>query len=192
MFTSDNVYTDHGWFGITWKLENGVTGGDDVVIENNTIVDIGFAAIYIDVNQSGNGPLTNFKINNNLIYHSGHVNPNSASAIIVTTSPGGYSTNDVVVTNNLIHQHNSSGSDNIHYNGNDYSSDDSFDSFTGFSNLGTGDCDAIFVNYLMGNMDDGDMHLTSADTCSKDNNIGAFPFIRPSPPENVRVIGINN
>jgi len=109
-YTSDGRYTANNYNAIVMTL-NVATSLDDVVIANNTFVDIPWAAISINITPNTE-PLTNIEIKNNIIYNTQSRSGTGQSTIDL--DDGDYDETDVVISKNTVHD-GPSGDDNIRF-----------------------------------------------------------------------------
>jgi hypothetical protein len=166
-YVAGGRYSTDCYFAIMIKYEN-LTSLDDVLIADNTFVDIPWSAIWLST-MGANHAATNFKITNNIIYNASKRN---GTGNVIALDAGNYTTSDVIVENNAIYE-GPKGSQGISFDGTDYGTVAKFDAALGFNNK---HCNVAFTNYIEGNGTGSNYHLTSSDTCAKDagSNLSAI------------------
>ena len=138
-------------------------GFNNVYVLNNTIIDMGTDGIIIYNAISGGGTWTNTLVYNNIVYNSYR---NNATAAVVSMGVGDYTTSDVIIDYNTVHEGNS-GTSIFNWDGTSYS-------YNNFVSAGLGQAHGnhvkpMFVSYSEGTTGNN-LRLSSSDRSSK--NLG--------------------
>lgn len=151
-YVSGGAYDAGNYFGFVLKMHdhNLRDTANDILIANNTFVDIPYAWFRFDSNDSST-KWRNVQIKNNLVYNCANISLDNAD----------YGINDVVVDNNAFIGGGS-------YDGARYSTTFAYNAGTGFSNLS---CASSFKDYKQGEGTNSDYHLSSNDSCARGQGI---------------------
>jgi hypothetical protein len=139
----------------------------NVLIANNTFVDVGARAIWFSNDGKPNTTLQNVEIKNN-IFHNTNTTGSGTAAIFIESFNG--DSTDVVIDRNAFYETyggdgRGDGKDGVHFEGTAYVSPSAWDTFAGTTNYA---CQTSFVTYTEGAANNGDYHLQSSDTCALD------------------------
>lgn len=175
----ENIYVYNNTFEGGTNNNAIVIGGDtpnppnglnNVYVLNNTIVDTGGVAIDIGPGKIGStGTLTNARVLNNIVYNSFR---NNQFASVILAGPGNYSTSDLVIDYNTVHEGNS-GTSIISWKGTAYS----YDNFvsTGLGQAHGKHVKPAFVAYTEGTTGNN-LRLSSKDISSINVGVNLASF----------------
>ena len=162
-FLSGEPYSGAHFFGVSIAAQGG-TGNedvDDVLIANNTFVDVGHVAISI-TSEVGDARFTNFIIKNNIIYNC----KLSGGPGVASFNGFDFNNSTVDFDNNIINE-GSAGRTGIGWDGSSYSISE-FNSTFSKSNITTA---PVFITYSAGQGLSNDLHLHLTDLTARDGGI---------------------
>jgi len=161
-YVAGQRFLDNRFLAIKFKWEEPGMTIDDVVVANNTFVDIPWNAVVLSLNSSSDR-LRNWQIKNNLAYNCA----TGISGTPINLGNANYTTSDVVVTRNVVNA-GPSGDQGFTFDGVRYNSAAAFEAATGFVNS---NARPSFVSYIEGNGTGSDYHLSESDTAAIDKGL---------------------
>jgi hypothetical protein len=161
--TTGESYTGDHFRGVYVAAQGGEGNEDmdDVVIVNNTFVDVGYAAISVSSWDAG-ARFTNFVIKNNIVYN----------CYPVSFIGFDFDDSDVDFDYNIVNA-GTRGRDLIGWNGEDYTIPE-FNALFGKSNISSA---PTFVDYSPAGGLSNDLHLSHTDTAARDRGVDLSAYI---------------
>lgn len=167
---SNPIYSYTRGIEIIGDTPNPPDGLDNVYVFNNTIVDFGYKGISVGPGKIGSsGTLTNTRIENNLVYNT---YKSSTSGVAISLDPGVYTTSDVIVDYNTVHEGNQ-GVSRLSWNGIGYSYDDFVSN--GFGQSHGNHIKPTFVSYIQYDPSNN-YRLSAQDTSSLNRGVNLSSF----------------